>query len=105
MKPVFNCLNVSKNRLLRIRKNRFNWIITDGSPGIAHTQNCTQFLKIGFVVARDGFYSYNIHQGNKSDKERKIVRKKVCFMHTKRFNAFFKKMGAIPCGCNFTSTL
>ena len=30
---------------------------------------------IGFVVARGGFYSYCIHQGSKSDKERKSVRK------------------------------
>ena len=48
-----------------------------GSPGIAPTRNCTHFLKIGLVVARGGFYSYHIHQGNKSDKERKIARKKV----------------------------
>ena len=40
---------------------------------------CTHFLKIGF-------YSYYIHQGNKSDKERKIERKKKSFMHTNRFN-------------------
>ena len=26
-------------------------------------------------------------------------------MHTKRFNTFFKRSSAIPCGCNFTSTL
>ena len=25
------------------------------------------------------------------DKERKIVRKKLSFMHTKRFNTFFKR--------------
>ena len=28
---------------------------------------------------------------NKSDKERKFVRKKLNFMHTKRFNSFFKR--------------
>ena len=65
-----------------------------GSPGIATSRNCTNFLKIGFVVARNGFYSYYIHQGNKSQKERKIVRKKLSFMHTKRFKFFFKN------GCN-----
>jgi hypothetical protein len=53
------------------------------------------------VVAGGGFYYYYIHQGNKSDKERKIVRKKIGFMHTKRFNNFFKRwvqfrVGAIP---------
>ena len=36
-------------------------------------------LKIGFLVAGGGFYFYYIHQGNKSDKERKIVRQKVKF--------------------------
>ena len=39
--------------------------------GIAPT-----FFKIGYVVAGGGFYSYYIHQGNKSDKERKIIKKK-----------------------------
>ena len=37
--------------------------------GIAPT-----LLKIGFVVAWGGFYSYYIHQRIKSDKERKIVK-------------------------------
>ena len=32
-----------------------------------------------------------VHQGNKSDKERKIIRKKLSFMHTKSFNTFFKR--------------
>ena len=41
------------------------------------------------MVAGGGFYSYYIHQGNKSDKEWKIVRKKLIFMYTKRFNNFF----------------
>ena len=49
------------------------------------------FLKIGFVVAGVGYCSYHIHPGNKSDKERKIVRKKLSFLHTKRFNTFFKR--------------
>jgi hypothetical protein len=72
-----------------------------GSHGIAITQNCTHFLKIGLVVAGGWFYSDCIHQGNKSDTEMKIVRKKLSFMHTKRFNTFFKRweqfrVGAIP---------
>ena len=71
------------------------------SFGIAPTRNCTNFLNFGFVVARGGFYSHYIHKGNKSDKESKIVRKKINFMHTKRFNTFFKRwvqfrVGAIP---------
>ena len=57
--------------------------------------------KVGFVVAGGGFYSYYIHQGKKTDKEWKIVRKKLSFMHTKRLNTFFKRwvqfrVGAIP---------
>ena len=51
---------------------------------------CTHFLKVGFVVAWGDFYSYHIHQGNKSDKERENVRKKISFMHTKGFNIFLK---------------
>ena len=73
----------------------------DGSLGIAPTRNCTHFLKIGFQVAVVGFYSYYIHQGNKSDQEREIVRNKLSFNYTKRSNTFFKRwvqfcVGAIP---------
>ena len=46
-----------------------------GSLGIVPTRNCTHFLKNGFVVAVGGFYSYYIHQGNKSDKEKKFQKK------------------------------
>ena len=60
----------------------------NGSLSIAPTRNCTHFLKIGSVVAGGGFYSYNIHQGYKSDKERKIARKKLSFMHIKRLIHF-----------------
>ena len=63
-----------------------------GSLGISPKWKCTHFLKIGMANARGGFNSYFIHQGNKSDKERKIV----SYMHTKRFNKD---------GCNFTSTV
>ena len=73
----------------------------NGSLGIAPTWDCTHILKIGFVVSGGGFYSYYIPQGNKSFKERKIVRKKLSFMHIKRFTTFFKiwvqfRVGAIP---------
>ena len=67
-------------------------------PGIAPT-----FLKLDSwsPLARGGFYSYYIHQRNISDKERKIVWKKLSFKHTKRFNTFSLKwvqsrVGAIP---------
>ena len=56
--------------------------IESGSLGIAPTRNCAHFLKIGFVVAGGGVYSYFIQQGNKSDKEMKILRKKLSSMHT-----------------------
>ena len=53
------------------------------------------------MVAGGGYYSYYIHQGNKSDKVRKILRKKLSFMHAKRFNKIFIRwvqfrVGAIP---------
>ena len=70
-----------------------------GSLGIAPTWGCTNFLKIGFVVL---FLSYP--PGSKADQERKIVRKKLGFMHIKRFITFLKNMSAIPCGCNSPST-
>ena len=41
------------------------------------------------MIAGGGFYFYYIHQENELDKERKIVRKQLSFMHTKRFNMFF----------------
>ena len=55
-----------------------------GSHGIAPTRDCTHFLKIRFVVAGGGFYSYYNHQCIKLDKERKIVRKKVKFYAYKK---------------------
>ena len=45
------------------------------------------------MVAEGGAYPFYINQGNKSYKERRIGRKKLSFMHTKRFNKF---LGAIP---------
>ena len=67
-----------------------------GSLGITPT-----FIKLDSCSPGAGFYSYYIQHGNKSDKERKIVRKKLSFMHIKRFNRFFKiwvqfRVGAIP---------
>ena len=61
-----------------------------GSLSIAstYTRNCTHFLKFGFVIAGGGFFSYYIHQGNKSEKENQIVRKKLSFMQF--------RVGAIP---------
>ena len=50
------------------------------------------------MIAGVGFYSYYIHQGNKSDKERKIVRKRNYAY--KKIEYILLKMVAIPCGCN-----
>ena len=58
----------------------------------------THFFKIGFVVARGVFYFYYILQGNLSDKERRVL-------SIKKDLIIFLKMGAIPRGCNSTSTL
>ena len=67
------------------------------------TWYCTHFLKIGLVVAGSRFYSYYIHQGNKSDKEKEIVRKEILCIQNDLIH--FKNMGVIPCGCNPTSTI
>ena len=66
--------------------------------GIAPTRNCNHFLKIGFVIAGGGFYSSYIHQGNRSDKERKLLRKKLVLGVQKVLIIFLKD------GCNSTST-
>ena len=50
-----------------------------GSHGIEPTRDCTNFLKIGFVVPRGGFNSYFNLQSIKSEKERKNVRKKYAY--------------------------
>ena len=64
--------------------------------GIAPT-----FLKLNLW-----FYSYYIYQGNKLDKERKIVRRKLIFMNTKRFNRFLKEWVKFREGAiNSTSTI
>ena len=44
---------------------------------------CIESLKVGFVVAGGGFYYYHIHPGNKSDKERKTVRKNKFYAYKK----------------------
>ena len=69
------------------------------------TWYCTRFLKIIFVVAGSEFYFYYIYRGNKSDKERKIVRKKLSFIDTKIFNSFFKRWVQFRVGFNYTSIL
>ena len=62
-----------------------------GSCGIDPTRNCIHFLKNGMMVAGGRFYSYYIHPEHKSDKEKKIVRKKLSFILTKRFRKLFSK--------------
>ena len=47
------------------------------------TWYCTHILKIGFVVAWGGFYSYYIHQGNKSEKKGKFWKKVKYYAYKK----------------------
>ena len=65
--------------------------------GIAPT-----ILKLDSLSPGASFIPIIVHHGNKLDKEREIVRKKLSFMHTKRYNTFLKiwvqsRVGAIPC--------
>ena len=61
----------------------------------------THFLKIGFVVAGGGFYSYYNLQCIKLDKENRIQEKKWVLCIQKTFNAVFKNgfypvLGSFP---------
>ena len=72
-----------------------------GTHGIEPKRDWTHFLKIGFVFAGGGFYSYYNLQCIKLDKEKRIQEKKISFMHTKKFIAVFKNgfnpvLGSIP---------
>ena len=49
----FNSRNQTKNSIQLLDE-------VNGSLGFAPTRNCTHCIKIGFVVAGGGFYSYNI---------------------------------------------
>ena len=59
------------------------WYGGFGSHGIEPKRDWTHFLKIGFVVAGGGFYSYYNLQSIKLDKGNGIQEKKKSFMHTK----------------------
>ena len=54
------------------------------------------FLKIGFVIDGGGFYSYYNLKCIKLDKQKRILEKKIIFMHTKKHLTQFLKMGSIP---------
>ena len=60
------------------------------------TRNCTLFPNIGFVVAGGGFYSYYIHQGNKSDKERSFFKENSQILCIQKDLIHFLKDG-----CNY----
>ena len=66
------------------------------------------FLKLDSWSPVGRVYSYYIHQGNKSDKERKIERQKSSFMATKNLIHFKRwmqfRVGVIPCKRNSTPT-
>ena len=67
-----------------------------GSRGIAPTRNCTHFLKIRFVVAGGGFYSYYNHQCIRLDKEGENCEKKVKFYSIQKDLTQLKKNGLNP---------
>ena len=51
------------------------------------------FLKLDPCSPGGGFYSYYIPQGNKTDKERKMVRKKLSFISKQKKLIHFLKDG------------
>ena len=72
-----------------------------GSIRIAPTGIAPTFLKLDLWSLGADFIYIISTKGNQLDKERKIVRKKLSCMHTKRFNIFSKIrmqsiVGAIP---------
>ena len=96
----FRTIKLQRMLLINIISNSFTVMFSEyflgmtelGSLVIARTRNCTLFLKIGFVVARGVFYSYNIHKGDKSDKKGKLYEKNlVLCICTKWFNLSFKR--------------
>ena len=80
-------------------------IIFKGSHGIEPKRDRTHFLKIGFVVAWGGCYSYYKLQCIKLDKENRIQEKKNSFIRTKKHLTQFLKMGSTPFGFNSTPTI
>ena len=84
-------------------KRKCNWKFDDcyamGSHGIEPKRDWTHFLKIGFVIAGGGFYSYYNLQYIKLYKKKKTV---LCIQET--FNAVFK-MGSISFWVQFHAYL
>jgi hypothetical protein len=74
-----------------------NWLIC--SHGIEPTLDWTHFLKIGFVVAGGGFYSYYDLPCIKLDKRRKECKKTVLCLQKNVIQLL--KMGSIPCWVQF----
>ena len=66
-----------------------------GSHGIEPKRDWTHFLKIRFVVAGGGFYSYYNLQCIKLDKEKRILEKKSVLCIQKHLTQFLK-MGSVP---------
>ena len=81
---------VSKQKRLLLYFLVWMLCMSESSLGIAPTLDWTNFLKIEFVIASGGFYSFYLHQGNKSDKERKIVEKSKVLCIKKDLIHFFE---------------
>ena len=69
---------------MRNNKYSISRFVILGSHGIEPIRDLTHFLKIGFVVAGGGFYSYHNLVCIKLDKEKRILEKKNSFMHIKK---------------------
>ena len=74
-----------------------------GSIGIQPNGIQPTFIKIEFVVAGGGFYSYYNHLHINLDKEREVC-KKTKFYGNKRNKRIFKEMVEVQIVLNFTST-
>ena len=99
--------NASNNRFTELGThisklcNRIRVYLFKGSHGIELTWDWTNFLKIVFVIASGGFYSYYNLQCIKFDEEWKNLQKKSYLHIKKTFNAIFKNgfnpvLGWIP---------
>ena len=78
--------NYRKNVLKKMTKKYFLFKIEISF----HTWNCTDSIKIGFVVARGGFL-FLLYPPREIIRWRKENCKKKIFMRSKRFNTFFKR--------------
>ena len=86
-------------------QSTYHWTGTHhGSHGIVPKRDWTHFLKIGFMVAGGGFYSYYNLEGIKLDKGKKIKKKNQFYAYKKHLTQFLK-MDSIPVWVQFHTYL